>query len=62
MTASAKLTAVKPCGSPLALIARGTRSWRVRTHLPHGSYLVRWQAIDASGNLERAHARALRAN
>jgi hypothetical protein len=60
VTASAKLTAAKPCGSPLALIARGTNRWSVRTRLPRGSYTVRWQAIDASGNLERAHVRTLR--
>jgi hypothetical protein len=60
VTAGGALTAVKPCDAPLALIARGAKSWRVAARAPRGTYRVRWQAIDASGNLERAHVRALR--
>jgi len=60
VTARGALTAVKPCDAPLALIARGAKSWRVAARAPRGTYRVRWQAIDSSGNLERAHVRALR--
>jgi hypothetical protein len=60
--ARGRLTAAKPCAVPLALIARGTRSWRLaaRAKLPKGSYRVRWQAVDATGNVERARSRTLR--
>ena len=60
LTADGKLSGVKPCGSPLVLIARGARSWTVKARAPRGTYRVRWQAIDASGNLERAHAKTVR--
>jgi hypothetical protein len=62
LTASGRLTGVKPCSSPLGLIARGAKSWRVAmsARLARGTYRVRWQAVDASGNLEAAHARTVR--
>jgi hypothetical protein len=41
--------------------ATGTRAWSLRLpkRMPHGSYQILTRAVDAAGNVERAHARRL---
>jgi hypothetical protein len=41
--------------------ASGTRAWSLRLpkRMPHGSYQILTRAVDAAGNVERAHARRL---
>jgi dienelactone hydrolase len=45
------------CQYPLSLVAKGTGAFklRIKSTLPNGNYILRVQAIDGSGNLEKAH-------
>ena len=45
---SGKLSRPRPCGRPIAFLARGTSSWslRLRIAAPPGHYLVRADAVD----------------
>ncbi len=58
---SGKLGKVLPCGSPVALVARGTRAWSVKLggKLEKGRYLLTVSAVDAAGNKRSAAARTL---
>ena len=57
-----RLTKRKPCTIPVALVARGGRSWRVTAsrRTPPGRYRVRAAAIDRVGNVSAAASRRLR--
>jgi hypothetical protein len=50
------------CSIPLAIVARGSRSWRVRPtdNAPAGNYTVRAAAIDRAGNVSAIDKRELR--
>jgi acyl-homoserine lactone acylase PvdQ len=57
-----RLTKARACGRPLFLPARGTAHWALHIHrrLPRGRYVIEAQALDASGDVARAAAPALR--
>jgi len=57
-----KLLAKAPCSTPYSLVAKGGKKFRlsVPRKLPAGRYMVRFQALDARGNLELAHAKTIK--
>jgi hypothetical protein len=59
--ANGKLTKSTSCSRPSWLTATGTKQWSLRLpkRLPRGSYQILTRAVDAAGNVERAHARRL---
>jgi hypothetical protein len=61
VTHSAVSRRTSSCKTRHWMSATGTKSWRVRLPrlLPHGTYQVSTRAVDAAGNVERAHARRL---
>jgi hypothetical protein len=55
LRASGRLSRPLPCSGRLALVARGTSAWSLRTaRLPRGTYLVTVRALDARGTVSAA--------
>jgi hypothetical protein len=57
-----KLLPKAQCSTPYSLVAKGRKKFRlsVPRKLPAGRYVLRFQALDARGNLEPAHAKTIK--
>jgi hypothetical protein len=61
LKANGKLSKAGSCSRTSWLAAKGTKQWSLRLPktLKRGSYQILTRAVDAAGNVERAHARRL---
>jgi hypothetical protein len=61
LKSNGKLSKPGSCSRPSWLAATGTKQWSLRLPktLKRGSYQILTRAVDAAGNVERAHARRL---
>jgi hypothetical protein len=62
LTDAGRLTKALKCGTPLSVIAKGTRSWslKVSSKLPKGRYTVKAISIDGAGNLSKTARQTLK--